>query len=152
MAEPSPDFNASEFRGVIKQTMRMGMPADSEEQLVWHINRVQTFSPQDPAIKPYDWSAPPVVDQPGDPDHPEGLVSVDYALEFAASGGGESEVGRFDQSRLEVTVLDMDYEQIKNADYAMIGRVYYEINFVAPPIGLFDVTVYTIFLRARDQS
>ena len=130
----------------------MGMPADPNEQLVWHINPVVSFENQDPAIKPYDWSATPVVDQPGDPDHPSGIVAVDYALEFAATGGGESEVGRFDQSRLTVTVLDNEYEQIKNADYAMIGRVYYEIKFVAPPVGLFDVTVYQIFLVARDQS
>ena len=152
MAEPSPDFNASEFSDAIKQTMRMGMPSDPDEQLVWHINPVVSFSYQDPAIKPYDWSATPVVDQPGDPDHPTGIVSVDYALEFAASGGGETEVGRFDQSRLTVTVLDLDFEQIKNADYAKIGNVYYDIKFIGPPTGLFDVTVYTIYLVARDEA
>lgn len=145
-------FIASEFRSVIKTTMRMGIPEAPEERLIWHFNPVKAYSPQDAALKPYDYSTPPVLDQPSDPDNPDGSKVVDYALEFASGTSLEADIGRFDTSRAVVTLLDVDYEEIRNADYAMIGRTYYEIKFVGPPLGMFDVTVYQVYLNARDQA
>jgi hypothetical protein len=51
-----------------------------------------------------------------------------------------------------VTLLDVDYDIIKDADYATIGNTTYDIDFSGPPEGLFEVTVYTIYIRARDAA
>ncbi len=152
MAGSDPNFDPTQFRFFIKQTMKMGIPTATDEKLTWHFKPVQDFTPQDPALKPYDWSTPPESSEPGNPDLPSGVAIVDYALEFSAGTSSEGDVGRFDTSRLKVTLLDVDYEVIKTADYATIGRVYYNIKFVAPPIGMFSVTVYEVHLVARDQA
>lgn len=153
MAGTSPDFNSSEFRSQIKATMRMGIPGDPNEQLRWHFAPVEVYSPQDPALRPYNWSTPPDEVIPGNPDVPSGWEVVDYAMEFAARpADNNSDVGRFDTSRLVITVLDVDYEKIKTADYAMIGNNHYEISFKGPPMALFDCTIYQFYMQARDQS
>lgn len=152
MAGHDPNFDPGGFRAAIKSTMQMGVPTDLNERLVWHFKNITSYSNQDPALKPYDWTTPPSLDVPSDPDTPTGERIVDYALEFARTTGQQSEVGAFDATRLVVTLLDVDYEQIKQADYATIGRVHYDIDYSGPPMGLFEVTVYQVFLTARDQA
>ena len=80
---------------------------------------------------------------------------MDYALEFAArstAGAEETVLGTFNTSRAVVTLMDEDYEQIKDADYVTIAGATYEIDFVGPPLGMFAVTVYQIHLRAADET
>lgn len=152
MAGTNLDFNASEFRAAIKGTMQMGMPTDDAEKLTWYFKRVKAWSPQDPAIRPYDWTATPTVDAPADPDNSDGQTIVDYALEFSASSSTETDVGRMDTSKAVVTLLDVDYNEVSEADYAMVGSTTYEIEYVGPPIGMFDCTIYQVYLRARDEA
>lgn len=154
MAGTNPAFDAAEFRTAIRDTMTMGMPTATSKRLTWHWNRDQTFDPQDPAATPYDLDQAPVVDDPGNPDEPSGEVQVTYALEFAArpAGSRETVFGQFDTSRAEVTLLEDEYEQIKTADYCTIDGTRYEIDFTAPPVGLFEVTVYTIYITAEDEG
>ena len=90
--------------------------------------------------------------EPADPDVPEGWASVDYALEFARGTEIQTEVGGFDTTKLIITMLDIDFQKIRRAEWASIGRVMYDIDFTGPPMGLFDVTVYQVFLTARDQA
>lgn len=152
MAGSDASFDPGGFRSAIKATMQMGVPTDLNDRLVWHFRNITSYPTQDPALKPYDWTVAPTFDVPSDPDLPTGEHIVDYALEFARSTPQESEVGAFDATRLVVTLLDVDYEQIKQADYATIGRVHYDIDYTGPPMGLFEVTVYQVFLTARDQA
>lgn len=152
MAGSDPNFDPNGFRASIKATMQMGMPLDPAERLVWHFREIKSYTTQDPALKPYDWTAAPQLNIPSDPDTPAGQRIVDYALEFARGTGAETEVGSFDTTRLIVTLLDLDFEQIQHAEYATIGRVHYDIDFTGPPQGLFDVTVYSVYLTARDQA
>lgn len=132
----------------------MGMPTSDEEKLVWHFLPVRAYAAQDPALQPYNWTNPPTLDLPGNSSVPTGTLIVDYALEFSAASSvaGQSDVGRFDTSRIVVTLLDEDYEQVREADFAMIGRVRYDITFTGPPLGMFDVTVFQVYMQARDEA
>jgi hypothetical protein len=146
-------FNEAAFRDAIRQTMRMGMPPVEADRLVWRWSRQRTYAPQDTARMPYDWTQVPATDDPGNPDEEDGELVVDYALEFAGRGGGEgTAMGVFDNSRATVTLMDTEYELVKTADFATIGPNVYEIEFVAPVIGLFAVGVYQVFLKAQDES
>lgn len=151
-------FDEAGFRTAITNTMLMGIPEDPNERLTFYWRRDQVFSPDDPAGNPYDWTEPPVIDQPGNPNLPDKggdqWLQVPYALEFSARPAGSSNTvfGEIDASRAIVTMLESDYEKIRTSDYAVIGDSHYRIQFDAPPVGLFGVTVWTVYLEAEDQS
>lgn len=150
-------FDETTFRDAIQNTMLMGIPEDENERLTFWWNREQTYTPDDPAGNPYDWTATPVTDEPGnpaiaDPGTNQSLI-VPYALEFSARPAGSSNTafGEIDASRAVVTLMDGDFQQIHTADYATIGPTRYRIQFAGPPVGLFAVTVHQIFLEAEDS-
>jgi len=155
----SPAFNESTFRTAILNTMLMGMPEDPGQQLTWWWHREQTFSPDDPAGDPYDWTQPPVTDTPGNPALKDaGLAEqsliVPYALEYSArqTGSSNTAFGEIDTSRAVVSLTDTDYELIKTADYATVGDTTYRIQFKGPAIGLFGYTLFQMYLEAEDAA
>lgn len=140
-------FSAAQFRDAIKFAMRMGMPNATEERLTFKWRRDETYQRQDPAGKPYNWKATPVTDNTPEP------VLVDGAVEFSDRNSASSgtAMGRFDTPRATITLLDVDYALIEGADMVELGGATYQIDFVAPPMGLFDVTVYQIYASAVDE-
>jgi hypothetical protein len=156
----SPAFNEATFRTAIHNTMLMGMPEDRAQQLTWWWHRDQTFSPDDPAGDPYDWSSPPVTDTPGNSNLADGgtpleqSLIVPYALEFSArpAGSANTVFGEIDTSRAIVSLTDTDYEKIKTADYATIGDTTYRIQFKGPAIGLFGYSLFQLYLEAEDSA
>jgi hypothetical protein len=151
-------FDEATFRAAVLNTMLMGMPEDVTERLTFFWKRTQTFATPDLAGNPYDWTAAPTVDLPGNPKLPDsgtdqGVV-VPYALEFAATLAREANtvLGGIDTSRAVVTLMDKDYDKIRTADYARIGDTRYRLLFDAPPQGLFGVTMWTLYLEAEDSA
>jgi hypothetical protein len=151
-------FDEATFRTAVLNTMLMGMPEDKSEQLTFCWRRSQTFTSHDLAGNPYDWTATPTTDLPGNPAIPDKggdqALTVPYALEFTArfTGDANTSLGSIDTSRATVTLLDKDYDRIRTADYAVIGDTRYRLLFDAPPQGLFGVTVWTLFLEAEDSA
>lgn len=157
MAGTNPAFDADVFRQAILDTMEMGMPTTLTERVTFHWNRERTFAQEDRAHHPYDvHGATPVTDEPQDEDNPDDTKQIVYALEFAARPAGSSEVqfGQFDTSRAILTVLDSEWAMIADPkpDYATIDGAHYDIDFSAPPVALFEATVYTLYLTARDEQ
>lgn len=151
-------FDEPAFRDAILNTMLMGIPEDPKERLTFWWRRDQTYSPDDPAGNPYDWTEAPVIDLPGNPKLPDKggdqPVQVPYALEFSARPAGSSNTvfGEIDASRAIVTMMEVDFQKVSNSDYATIGDSRYRIQFDAPPVGLFGVSVWTLYLEAEDQA
>jgi hypothetical protein len=151
-------FNEPAFRDAILNTMLMGIPEDPKERLTFWWRRDRTYSPDDAAGNPYDWTEAPVTDVAGNPKLPdkgaEQSLQVPYALEFSARPAGSSNTvfGEIDASRAIVTMMESDFTKVQSADYATIGDSRYRIQFDAPPIGLFGVTVWTLYLEAEDQA
>ena len=154
----APSFNEPAFREAILNTMLMGMPEDPAERLTFVWRRDRTWAPDDPAGNPYDWTQTPVTDEPGNPtlsdDGIEQTLQVPYALEFAAkaTGAANTVFGEIDMSSATITLMDDAYEQIKTADYVTIGDTRYRIQFDAPAVGLFGVTVWTLYAQAEDST
>lgn len=155
----SPAFSESTFRTAILNTMLMGMPEDPGQQLRWWWHRDQTYSPDDPAGNPYDWTESPLTSVPGNPKLPdkdpasEQSLIVPYALEYSArQTGSTTAFGEIDTSRAVVSLTDTDYEKIKTADYATVGETTYRIQFKGPAIGLFGYTLFQMFLEAEDSA
>lgn len=152
-------FDEPAFRKGILGAMLMGMPEDVDQQLTWIWDRDLTYTPDDPAGHPYDWTDIPVTDTPGNPDatvlaqpgQPQTLI-VPYALEFGVGPASATTLGEIDISRATVTVLDVDHDRIQTADYARVGDTRYRIKFDEAPTGLFGVTVWVILLEALDET
>jgi hypothetical protein len=153
-------FAESTFRDAVYNTMLMGMPEAVEERLTFWWERDKTYTPDDPAGNPYDWTAPPIVDDAGNPVLPDPGTPTDqslivpYALEFSARPAGSSNTvfGEIDTSRAVVTIIDSDFDKVRTADYATIADTRYRIQFKGPPTGLFAVTVHALYLEAEDSS
>lgn len=151
MAGTSPDFDGQAFRDAMRATMLMGFSNDTSVQPVFHFNPTgYTFPPNtqlDESGKPYDLSvmATPTVLAP---------VTVPCAIEW---GSGKTvdykieAVGDFQYGDMVLTLLDVDYVQVETADFVMMGDQKYEIRFLEPQIGLWDVSVYRMHCRAVQE-
>lgn len=143
-------FPSATFVDAIKQTMKMGIPEDEDERLTWHW-AAETDDVVSPTGAPYEW------DQgPGDPvvTTPSRSVQVDYALEFATRSTANDTLllGTFNDPTATVTLVDSDYQQIKDADYCTIGTSRYEILFHGPVVAMFDADIHTVYIQAHDEA
>lgn len=141
-------FDGAVFREAIRNTMKMGLPEDEAERVTFRWTPDRTYANGDSAGNPWSWDDTPATeDAPAD-------VQVAAAVEFSArpAGSVDTVMGQFDTSRVAVTLLDEDFELIRGADLMIFDGAIYEVQFIAPPVGLFDVTVYTIYGEARDES
>lgn len=141
-------FDADGFRDAIKFAMHMGLPDTESERATFRWDTERTFTVADSAGIPFDKSATPATEV----THED--VQVDVAVEFSNIRGSDTttSVGRFTSGRAVITVLDEDYVDIEGANVVLLGGNTYDINFVRPPVGLFDVTVYQLDCTARDET
>ena len=156
MAGTDARFPAAKFRTAIKNAMRMGAPEDTNKRVTFHWRVDKTFQRKDSGGDPISWTATPVtVDNPPD-------VQVDCSLTFTGQKSGTrtapdgTAVAEFDTTHGVITLLDVDYAQIfsggRRADQVVIDRDTYDIQFVAAPYALFDVTCYDLHIESVDES
>ena len=146
-------FDADSFRTAIRNTMTMGLPTTASERITFRWSTERTYaSATDESGETYDFTASPAsTSSPAD-------VAVTAAVEFTArsSLGEQNAVGDSENPRVIVTLLDTDFPNITSggrlADLMVLDGNEYTVDFVAPPIGLFDVTVYQVYGTAIDES
>lgn len=141
-------FNEAQFRDAIKFAMKMGTPEAVNLRPTFRWTTVKTFTKADSGGKPWTKNATPIATE-SRPD-----VQIDCAVEFVTRStlSGGTAIGDFDTPRAKLTVLDVDYASIEGADQVILGGNTYKVDFVAPPDGLFGVTVYYIHCSAVDES
>lgn len=141
-------FDAAKFRAAITSTMEMGLPTDTSERATFRWHPQRTFTTADPHGKPYFWDDVPATELT------EADVQIPVAVEFSARPAATKDetIGQFDGARAAITVLDTHYPQVADADLVLLGGDVYEIDFWGPPVGLFDVTVYTLYATAMDEA
>lgn len=145
MAGSNSAFDPALFRTKIKQAMAMGAPTSVADRATFRWKAIKTYTSEDPANHPYSWNAVPTTST----QHAD--VQVDVAIQLLGGDPQEfTSVGELNAQKVELTVLDVDYALVEGANYVLLGQKTYIIDYVAPPIGLFDVTVYQLFLTAED--
>lgn len=118
------------------------------------VTGVGAITPVAPSGSPYEWDQVPNTGEPT-PGVPARSLQVDYAIEVSdsqPSSGMNPTIGTIEEVPAVVTMLDSDYELIKTADYCTIGSSEYMILFQYPVIGLFDVGVHQLLIKARDEA
>lgn len=149
MAGTNEAFDAGTFRDSIRFAMTMGAPNAVNDRATFIFPKTRTFptgTSLDSEGEPFDPTIAPVIVQPPS-------VQVPIAFEFKKEASPEEvPVGSFRNTRIEITILDEDYETIKEAEEVMLGGDTYLIAYVKPPLGLFDVTIYQMIAYARDEK
>lgn len=141
-------FDAAVFRDAIKSTMQMGSPNAVSEKVTFQWPTRLDYGvgvKLDPSGKPYTLGASVVADDTN-PD-----VLIDCAVEFIDRTAVGTPIGEFNNPRVIITILDVDFESVRTATKATIGGNTYNIQY-SRPVGLFNVTVYEVFAQAVDES
>jgi hypothetical protein len=146
MAGSNPDFNAAEFRAGIHLAMEMGAALDADEQVTFHFPSTLVYNtPGDETDTPFD----PTTTVTSTPVTPK---RVPCAVEYFDAENQPTNFGLLAPSRLEITLLDEDYEQIKNASYVVVHGDRYNYRRTQPPQGLFDVGLYVMHFTAVNEA
>lgn len=146
MAGTNSGFNAATVRTALHLAMTMGAPTDVSKQVTFVFLEEDTYSPESPVDEdPYSWTQTPTT-----VTRAASTKIVPVAVEFATGAVTGDGMGEFDASRATLTILDTDWVQVSGADEVRIGGITYLIDAPgAMPIGLFDMTVWTLHLSAR---
>ena len=150
-------FSATAFRNGIKTAMQLGLPGTESERVTFTWNAEKTYTIADTRSNPYDWTATPATETSA-ADVPASLtVPVAYEFLDAKTASGDTRIGEFDSPRIKILVLDDEYAKITDQNLGLpdgltIDGNSYVIEYWAPPQGLFDVTIYTCYAMARDES
>lgn len=141
-------FNADEFRSGILFAMNMATPEDSDQRVTFRWIDQKEYDVKDRTGKPFVWTQEPESTITKDD------VQVPCAVQFVSRTtlAGQNAVSDMDTSRAELTLLDAQYQLVKDADIVLIGTNEYRPDFVAPPSGLFGETIWTMFVSAIDES
>lgn len=144
------DFNAAEFRQAITSTMEMGMATGTDDVATFYweeINEFEYGSEEDTV--PYDLGATPelVLQEANE-------VVVPVAVEFVsrATSASGTALGDFQEPRVILTLLDIHYELVSDADGVEFSGTKYSIDYTAPVMGLFDVNIYEIHASPIDEA
>lgn len=157
MAGSDSRFDPERFRTAIRFAMEMGFPDDSAKQITWSWNPKRTFNKADSGGLPLEWKPTQVVTE-------SDITSkiVDCSVRFVPVGGatrvGGTELGIMDIAGAVVTLLDVEYDALLAhgngvfPENASMDGNRYVVQIIAPPYGLFDVTIYDVHLQAIDES
>jgi hypothetical protein len=142
-------FDAAAFRDAIRFAMDMGLPETTADRATFKWTPVKTYANADTGGRPYKLTEAAA----STTTHSD--VQIPVGWQFVPTRVGNEQqtaMGSFDNDRVIMTILDEDYDQVKGADICVLGGDDYIVDYVAPPDGLFEVTIYTLYLTARDES
>lgn len=140
----SSGFDSAAFRTAIRSAMTMGLPSDTTQAVTFVFSEVAAYAHEDPNANPFDWTSSPTTDVVAR------NVQVPAAVEWGVGTIQGTAVGDFDTSKVTLTLLDVDYASVQGCDSVHINGVIYQIDSIGPPVGLFDVTVYSMYCTARN--
>jgi hypothetical protein len=168
MAGSDPRFNKARFEEAIRFAMKMGAPTDVTQQAIFHF-RTKRVYPEGTRL-----------DQEGKPLNssvkaeylsPEPLTLEHVAVESSPANPQELPVGVRIPTRVEITLLDAEYQQIKDraatieidedttietgeefAYEVELGGDRYRIGYRPPPFALFDSDVHQLVCYALEES
>lgn len=147
MAGSNSGFNPGEFRDAIHFAMRLGAAPEADEQITFHFESQLTYNlaHTDGANVPFDPTATVTAYTPE-------ALRVDCAVEYFDAENQPTGFGLLAPTRLAITLLDEDYEKVKNASYVVAHGDRYDYRRTEPPSGLFDVGLYVMHFTCRSET
>lgn len=155
MAGANAQFDAQAFREAIDFAMSMGLPEDPSERATFHFRptveywkggvKLDTTPRLDASGNPLDSSIRVRRINPAP-------VRIPVAVEFSTAAVDERPVGAFKPTKVTITIMDEYWPEVEDAIEVELGGDRYVISYSHPPMGLFNVTIYTIECFARSET
>lgn len=76
---------------------------------------------------------------------------VPCAIEFKARGDVTESFGVVAATRIQITLLDPEYQEVKGFDYVVVGGDKYIYHSTEPPTALGSLDVWTVWATAEDE-
>lgn len=148
MAGANDGFDAVAFRDGVHLAMNMGLPGKVEDRPTFHFKTVRSY-PAGTRLnaegEPFNPDTPIIITEPTP-------VQIPCAVEVGNATADEMPVGPFRRVKATITILDTEWDAVKDAYEVSLGGSRYVISYTPPPNGLFDVTIYSFvcFAKAED--
>ena len=156
MAGTNPNFNAAEVRDALHFAMEMGSPNRQVDKATFYFKQAAVW--KDSAGNVIE---NPRLDQDGNPFWSDLTLTYEgrdpevvdrVAVDFSIARPEELEVGTFRPTRIEVTILDLEWDKVREAiEISVVGGDRYYISYEKPVVALFDMDVHVLVCYALDK-
>lgn len=147
MAGRLPGFDPAVFREAIHFVQNMGAPEDAEMRATFYFPKAYGSEvARDDEMVPFDPATPVGGTTTRQP------LQVPVAVRYVDRDGELENFGAIIQSKLVLTLLDVDYVRVKGFEYVVIGGEQYLYHHTEPPAALGSVTVWNVHVTARDEA
>lgn len=142
-----PSFDEARVLEGIKKAMGFGEPTRPEDKVTFYFNARST-----PAGE---------VDEEGVPFDPDDRVTntredeavvVDCAVEYQDRAAQTETFGVYIPARVILTLLDPDWQQVKDFSFVKAGGDIYHRSTVEPPVALGSIDVWSVICLAEGES
>lgn len=139
-------FDAAAVRAGLLTAMNFGLPTVTNDQPTFFMP--QTTTSTDP------------LDDEGVPFSPTASLTtstlvkkrVPCAVEYIDGDGKIETFAVVNPSKVKLTILDTDYDQIKGFHYCVIQGQKYFYQRTEPPVALGTIDVYTVHCKSEDEG
>lgn len=143
-----PGFDAARIVDGLHKAMGFGEATRAGDKATFYLRNPQTYDPADP---PADMEGIPF-----DPDVRRTAttrpVVVPCAIEYFDRGESAETFGVLQPTKVKLTLLDPDYQRVKNFVYVAAGGDKYYYAKTEPPIALGSIDVWIIHCNSQDET
>lgn len=139
-------FDATKILAGLHKAMEFGEPTRGDDKATFY-TIVRTVPPGT------------LVDEDGIPYDPSIHVTttrtskaIPCAIEYQDRSDKSENFGVVNPSRIKVTLLDPDYQQVKGFHYVVVGADKYVYRSTEPPVALGSIDVWTVYAVAEDEK
>lgn len=145
MAFVPPGFDAARIRNGLLTAMSFGAPTRGDDQATFWIIResVPKGVPLDDEGIPFDPAVARVVTKLP--------FTVPCAVDYRDGGSRAEDFGSISPTSVTITLLDEEYQQIKDFAYVVCGGDKYFASKVEPPQALGSIDVWTLHCYSADE-
>ena len=142
-----PSFNEARVLEGIKKAMGFGEPTRVEDKVTFYFNaRSEPTGEVDEEGVPFDPEDRTTNTRAG-----ESMV-VDCAVEYQDRAPQTETFGVYIPARIILTLLDPDWQQVKDFTHVKAGGDIYHRSTVEPPVALGSIDVWSVICLAEGES
>lgn len=129
--------------------MLMGLPPTVDQRPTFHFADGRTFDPDDSAGAPYDWTTVPG----GLPDKtPVQVVCAVETAPLTNKATGETAAGELNPGTALLYLFEDEWALVSDFTSVTMGGVAYHRVARLAPLGLFDVEIQVVEVRAAEVA
>lgn len=145
-----PGFDADAVLAGLHKAMGFGEPTRTDDKATFFFPKTRTSTPSGASADqddiPFDVTVPVVAAD----SHPKATVAC--AVEYVDATEIVTTAGDVTPSKIVITILDPEWQQVKDFSFVVAGGDKYIRGRVEPPVALGSIDVWTVHCTAEDES